>query len=80
MGWRGIYDEIGEYMKYRIVYDNGGHCTVECGNNLEAVAAGVKKAQEKPERELKAVYRLGENGCIAAEVDLVAAGFAMEVK
>lgn len=65
-------------MKYRIVYDNGGHCTIEADSNLEAAAKGVAKAQERPGRELKAVYRLGENGCIAAEVDLVAADFAME--
>ena len=36
--------------------------------------------REKSGRELKAVYRLGENGYIAAELDLVAAEFAMEVK
>lgn len=67
-------------MKYRIVYDNGDHCTIDAASNLEAAASGVAKAREESGRELKAVYRLGENGCIAAEIDLVAADFAMEVK
>ena len=65
-------------MKYRIVYNNGGHCTIEAASNLEAVKSGVEKAQERPGRELKAVCRLNDSGSIAAEVDLVAAGFAME--
>ncbi|SDY13676.1 hypothetical protein [Eubacterium barkeri] len=65
-------------MKYRIVYDNGGHCTIEAASNLEAVIAGVEKARAKAGRDLKAIYRLSDNGCIAAELDLVAADFVME--
>lgn len=65
-------------MKYRIVYDNSGHCTIEAGSNLEAAEVGNAKDPEKACQDSRADYRLSDNGCIVPEGVLPVVGFAME--
>jgi len=67
-------------MKYRIEYISGDQSTIEANNDMEAKRTAMRKSWKDDLSDIKAVYRLSDNGWIAAELDLVAAEFAMEVK
>ena len=67
-------------MKYRIVYTNGDQSTIEADSNQEAARVAINKSWKDDLSDIEAIYRICDNGWIAAELDLVAAEFAMEVK
>ncbi|SDY29634.1 hypothetical protein [Eubacterium barkeri] len=67
-------------MKYRIEYISGGHSTIEANSDMEAKRTAMRKSWKDDLSDINAIYRMSDNGWIAAELDLVAADFAMEVE
>ncbi|SEA15438.1 hypothetical protein SAMN04515656_104129 [Eubacterium aggregans] len=82
-GWPTVETRTTVYVvpwPWTLEWQDGGQSTIEAGSDLAAVTSWFEKARWEDCWNIKAFYRLDDNGCIAAELDLVAAEFAMEVK